>query len=177
MKSLFTLTALAAGALATPALAQDYESNRIEPYVAIVGAHHDFDSEASDSGFPANGPSSGLFEGIVGVNVPLGSSLFVGVEGFGAKAVKGPEEWEYGAAARAGIRMRDSSMIYGKVGRRWVQFNNGVNPDYTVDDMVYGAGFELSPGGNASRVRIRGEIETFGDFGSIRPSMGVSFGF
>lgn len=30
-------------------------------------------------------------------------------------------------------------MIYGKVGRRWVQFNNGANPDHTVDDMVYGA--------------------------------------
>lgn len=61
----------------------------------------DFDSVGSDAGFPGYSPSSGLVEGIIGVNVPLGRTLFVGAEGFGARAIKGPENWNTGPPGSA----------------------------------------------------------------------------
>lgn len=172
MMKFVALGLLATTAFAAPAFAQD-EDNSIEPYVALMGAHHDFDSEVNEPGYPVTGPSSGLFEGVVGVNVPIGSSFFVGAEGFGAKGVKGPVDWEYGAAGRIGVRTGDGGLFYGKVGRRWVKFDSNLFPDVDVDDMIYGAGVEVG----GSRFRVRAEIETFGDFHSIRPSMGVVMAF
>lgn len=178
MKKLAQLGIVAAGlAVATAAAAQDESSNRFEPYIAVMGSHHDFDSEANSAGYPVSGPSSGLVDGILGVNVPIGDTLFIGAEGFGAKGIKGPTDWEYGAVGRIGIRTGDSSLFFGKAGRRWVKFDSALYPGLEVDDMVYGGGVELAPGGRGSHLRVRAEIETFGDFHSIRPSMGVVLGF
>jgi outer membrane immunogenic protein len=175
----YTLATLAAaGSLlgATSALAQD-APNRIEPYVGVVGTIHDFDDEANGEGLPPANYNSKQVGIVGGVNVPLGERFFVGAEGNGAKGVDGPIDWEYGVAARAGVRA-GGGMFYGKVGRQWLNFD-GAAPagNNTYDGMTYGAGVEIAPGGEDSRLRLRGEMETFGDFRSIRPSVGVVLGF
>ena len=160
-------------AFAAPAFAQDDgDANRLEPYVALMGSRHEYDSEPNDAGVPGYGPRGGIADLIAGVNVPLGSRFFVGAEGTVGKGVRGDIDWEYAGAARLGVRMRDSGMIYGKVGHRWMTLDQDP-ANRTYKDMVYGAGFELAPGGSASPLRLRGEIETFGNFNSIRPSFGV----
>ena len=109
----------------------------IVPYVGVMGGWEIFDNRASRSGIPAlvnaNGGinphrhlSGGEVEGVVGVNIPLGP-LFAGVEGDVAKGVTGDIDWQYGVAARGGVRAGDSGLFYGKVGYQWVNFKNIAN--------------------------------------------------
>jgi outer membrane immunogenic protein len=181
MRKIMIATAFSLGVFAatSPALAQDVASSAsIEPYFGVMGSIHSFDSETSKSGIPAVGYDGRLVEGVAGLNIALGNRFFIGAEGNVAKGVDGDINWEYGAAGRFGVRMNDNGKIYGKVGYRWVNFDKQVlagGSDY--HDMTYGAGFELSPGGAASKLRIRGEVETFGNFNSIRPSIGIVLGF
>lgn len=185
MKSQFLVAALGCAVFASsPAFAQEEAPDGskafgIEPYVAVMGGKHEFDSETLESGIPPVGYDGWLVEGLVGVNVPLGA-FFVGAEGSVAKGFSGDIDWEYGAAGRAGVRVGESGMIYGKVGYQWVNFDAlGPNsPDY--DGMLYGGGIEIGPkeiglGGitGESGVRLRLEVQTFDDFGSIRPMAGV----
>ena len=199
MRNILTAAALAASTFAVPAIAQDTpdapppadtavapDGSRafgIEPYVAIRGGWEQFDSEPNKAGIPAvnrnNELNGRLIEGIVGVNVPLGP-VFVGAEGNVAKGVSGDIDWEYGAAGRFGVRAGDSGLIYGKVGYQWVNFAKRVPTNRDYDDITYGAGFEVGPKdiglggitGNAG-FRLRGEVSTFGDFHSFRPTLGI----
>lgn len=200
MRIILTAAAFAAVIPAVPAIAQDAtaptetievapaapDGSRafgIEPYFAIRGGWEQFDSEPNKAGIPAvprtDKLNGSLVEGIVGVNVPLGA-FFVGAEGNVAKGVSGDIDWEYGAAGRFGLRAGDSGLIYGKVGYQWVNFAKRVpsGPDY--DDVTYGAGFEVGPqdiglGGitGNSGFRLRGEVSTFGNFHSFRPTLGI----
>jgi outer membrane immunogenic protein len=167
----------------------------IEPYVGVMGGWEQFDNEPNH-GIPqalnANGSlrnnyrlAGALVQGVAGVNVPLGP-VFVGVEGNVAKGVSGNIDWEYGAAGRFGVRAGDSGMFYGKVGYQWVDFDHyaenvsGNANDKTHSGITYGIGTEVGPKdiglkgitGNAG-FRIRAEVNTFGDFHSFRPMMGV----
>ena len=200
MRKILTAAALAATTLAVPAFAQDATAPTsqtdvapaapdgtrafgIEPYFAIRGGWEQFDSEANPAGVPAvarnNKLNGSLVEGIVGVNVPLGP-VFVGAEGNVAKGVSGDIDWEYGAAGRFGVRAGDSGLIYGKVGYQWVNFAKRVPTNVDYDDITYGAGFEVGPkdiglGGitGNSGFRLRGEVSTFGNFHSFRPTLGI----
>lgn len=195
MRMFSLAAAVAAVTLAVPAFAQDASIDTtetapdgtkafgIEPYVGVMGTWQSFDNEPYRAGVPqlANGKRLDGWEvtGVAGVNVPLGP-VFVGAEGNVAKGVSGDIDWEYGAAGRFGFRAGDSGMIYGKVGYQWVNFDRfGKNsPDY--DAMTYGIGFEVGPKdigldgitGNAG-IRIRGEMSTFGNAHSLRPSLGI----
>jgi len=166
----------------------------IEPYVGVMGGWEQFENRA-DHGIPqarnANGsirnnyrPAGALAQAVVGFNVPLGP-VFVGAEGNVAKGVSGNIDWEYGAAGRFGARAGDSGLIYGKVGYQWVRFDHfagestaGTGRDYHA--ITYGIGVEVGPKdiglkgltGNAG-FRIRAEMNTFGDFHSMRPMLGV----
>ncbi|SDA35562.1 outer membrane protein [Sphingomonas sp. NFR15] len=167
----------------------------IEPYVGVMGGWEQFDNEPNH-GIPralnANGSlrnnyrlAGALVQGVAGVNVPLGP-VFVGVEGSVAKGVSGNIDWEYGAAGRFGVRAGDSGMFYGKVGYQWVDFDHystystGNRNKKNYNDMTYGIGTEFGPKdiglkgitGNAG-FRIRAEVNTYGDFHSFRPMMGV----
>lgn len=184
MKIASMASAAFAACLATsPAFAQEEAPDGskafgVEPYVAVMGGIHDFDDETSESGVPPVGYDGRIVEGLVGVNVPLGA-FFVGAEGSVAKGVSGDIDWEYGAAGRAGVRVGESGMFYGKVGYQWVNFDIGRNsPDY--DAMLYGFGFEVGPkeiglGGitGESGIRLRGEVQTYDDFASLRPTLGI----
>jgi outer membrane immunogenic protein len=167
----------------------------IEPYVGVMGGWEQFDNEPNH-GVPqalnANGSlrnnyrlAGALVQGVAGVNVPLGP-VFVGVEGNVAKGVSGNIDWEYGVAGRFGVRAGDSGMFYGKVGYQWVDFDHfstystGNRSKDTYKDMTYGIGAEVGPKdiglkgitGNAG-FRIRAEVNTYGDFHSFRPMLGV----
>lgn len=154
-----------------------------EPYLAVRGGWEQFDSERISAGIPNIGDrnqlNGAIVEGIAGFNVPL-KFLFVGAEGNVAKGVKGDIDWEYGAAARAGVRAGDSGLFYGKFGYQWVNFDKRANTARDYNDFTYGIGFEAGPKdiglggitGNAG-FRLRGEVSTFGDFHSFRPTLGI----
>ncbi len=183
MKNKIVAAAFAACVISSPALAQEEAPDGtpafgVEPYIAVMGGVHNFDDETSESGIPPSNYRSRIIEGLVGVNVPLGA-FFVGAEGSIVKGIDGDEDWEYGAAGRAGVRVGDSGMFYGKVGYQWVNFDTGKDaPD--DDAMMYGIGFEVGPKdiglggvtGNAG-IRLRGEVQTYDDFTSLRPTLGV----
>ena len=181
------LLALAAGASLIPAAAsaQDAPDGSpafgIEPYVGVSGVFESFDRNLPRSAkIGVNGPADridgGLVEGVAGVNVPLGP-LFVGVEGNVAKGIDGDFDWQYGAVGRAGVRVGDSGLFYGRAGYQWINLDGSRNnPD--VGNEIYGLGFEVGPKdiglggitGNAG-VRLKAEVNTY-DLRSLRPSLG-----
>lgn len=189
----FVLAAVAAVATVTtaaPALAQETAPDGtkafgIDPYVAVRGGWEEFDNEGNKAGIPtppAGGSkklNGGIVEGLVGVNVPLGA-FFVGAEGNVAKGFSGDIDWQYGAAGRFGVRAGESGLFYGKVGYQWVNFDKNTDTSRDFDDVTYGIGFEAGPKdiglggltGNAG-LRLRGEVSTFGNFHSFRPTLGV----
>lgn len=153
-----------------------------EPYIGIMGGYHDFDSDndgrLTTNCNPSSGcPDGGFVEGVVGANIPLGP-IFIGAEGNIAKGFRGIE-LEYGVYGRAGARIGDSGLIYGKAGRQWVETKDKGDDD----NWAYGLGVEVGPkdiglGGitGNSGARLRLEVSTY-DLKSIRPSVGVVFHF
>ncbi|MFW2853046.1 opacity protein [Sphingomonas sp. TX0543] len=196
-KIMLSAAAAAATFVALPALAQDAgtapaadttstatapDGTRafgIEPYFGVMGGWEQFDSEPNKAGIPqvsrSNKLNGSLVQGVAGVNVPLGP-VFVGAEGNVAKGISGDINWEYGAAGRFGLRAGNSGLFYGKVGYQWVNFDKRVNTDRHYNDWTYGVGFEVGPkdiGMGNGGFRLRGEVSTFGDFHSFRPTLGV----
>ena len=178
------LTSLAvalAAALSAPAMAQDAGSkNGLEPYVGVMGGLHDFDNDQY-KGSPRSGYRGWVVEGVAGANYNMGN-FFVGAEGSVAKGVDKDIDWEYGAAGRAGVRAGKDSIIFAKVGYQWTKFDGSARPlpnlDRHYNGTTYGFGVELSPadmGGSSdsSNIRLRGQIDTRGDFHSFRPMVGV----
>lgn len=170
------LTAIGALAAASPALAQETSPRSIEPYVGVTGVYDSFDAKENGSGRPEFGPDGWLVEGVAGVNVPVGDTFFVGVEGNVAKGVDGDIDWEYGAAGRAGLKLQDMGLLYGKVGYNWVKLEHRpLVGDRNFDGIVWGGGFELGP--REGNIRLRGEFTTMNNIDSIRPSLGVVMAF
>lgn len=180
MKTLFLTAIAAASLIPAAAMAQDDSGStrRIEPYVGVLGGVHNFDSETSKSGIPPVGYKGRMVEGVAGVNVNVAGPIVLGIEGNAAKGVSGDIDWEYGAAGRVGVKAGKDSMLFGKVGYRWTNFD-ALGPDSRdYHGMTYGAGVELSPadmGGSAasSKIRLRVQADTDGNFHSIRPMAGV----
>ena len=187
MKNILFAAAIAACAMPFAANAQDTGSDanppRIQPYVGVMGGMEDFDREPSAAGIPPVGFKGGLVEGVAGVNIAVAGPLIIGAEGSVAKGTKGDIDWQYGAAGRVGIRAGHDSMIFGKVGYRWTNFDALGPTSRDYDGMTYGAGVELSARdmgateGAASHFKIRAQADTFGNFHSIRPMIGVVAGF
>ncbi len=179
MKTLLLAALAAASAFPVAAIAQDDAApRRFEPYVGVLGGIENFDSEPNKQGIPPVGYKGRIVEGIVGVNINIAGPLVVGVEGNATKGVSGDIDWEYGAAGRVGVKAGKDSLIFGKVGYQWVNFDAlGKNsPDF--DGFTYGAGVELSAAdmgmlSNRSNLRLRVQADTFGNFHSIRPTAGL----
>jgi len=187
MKSLkIAAIALAANAIAAPAMAQDNmpTTNGFEPYVGVLGSMHDFDNDQYNGG-PPSGYRGWLVEGVAGANLNMGL-FFVGAEGSVAKGVDKDIDWEYGAAGRVGIRAGKDSMFFLKAGYQWTKFDDSarplVNTDRHYDGTIYGFGGEVSladlgMAADTSAIRLRAGVDTRGDFHSFRPSAGVILKF
>ncbi|MDB5703070.1 MAG: opacity protein [Sphingomonas bacterium] len=187
MRKLFIVTAAAAALTAIPAFAQDASPDsgsdnarpsRIEPYVGVMGGWEQFDNER-DAGIPQSANhrdrlDGSLVQGVAGVNVGVVGPLFVGAEGNAAKGVKGDIDWEYGAAGRVGVRAGSTGLFYGKVGYQWVNFDRFGDNSRDYHAMTYGAGLEVGTKSMAKGgIRLRGEVNTFGNAHSVRPMAGL----
>ena len=173
-----TAAAFSATAL-IPAVASAQEADgprTIEPYVGVMGGFHDFDNEQY-KGSPPSGYRGWLVEGVAGVNYNVGP-VVLGAEGSVAKGVDQDIDWEYGAAGRVGLRAGKDSMFFAKVGYQWTNFEV-LGPDSRdYDGITYGGGVELSAAdmgmsANRSNFRLRAQVDTRGDFHSVRPMVGV----
>ncbi len=180
MKTLLLAALGAASLVPAAACAQDGgvpTNTRFQPYVGVMGGYESFDREYNGLGIPGR-TKGGVVEGVVGANLDLGP-VMVGAEGNVAKGFSGDIDWEYGVAGRVGLRAGKDSMFFGKVGYKWVNLDSqGIN-GLDHDGMVYGAGVELSPvdvgmaSGDNSNLRLRLQVDTMGNFHSIRPMAGL----
>lgn len=182
MKKFVFAAAAAVAMIPAAASAQTADGSRsfgFDPYIAIMGGIEEFDREPNgripDVGENLDGV---LVEGIVGANIPLGT-FFVGAEGNVAKGISGDIDWEYGVAGRAGVRVGESGLFYGKAGYQWVNFDRfgPDSPDY--DAPIFGLGVEAGPqdvgfrgitGEGGPRARL--EVTTF-DGESFRAMAGL----
>ena len=158
----------------------------IEPYVGVSGVYENFDRfpDAKSKLAPrANGSriDGGLVEGVAGVNLPLGP-VFVGAEGNVSKGFDGDFDWQYGVVGRAGVRVGQSGLFYGRAGYQWINFDGSEN-NGDIGNEIYGLGLEVGPKDiglegitNRAGVRFKAEMNTY-DFESLRPSLGVVFHF
>lgn len=163
---------IAAATAATPAFAQD---SGIQPYVGISGGYHDIGDVA---GIDVDGAIGGVY---AGVDFPVGTNLVIGVEGnfhLGTNSIDN----EYGVAGRLGYRFASGGLAYVRGGYQEVDFDLedivGVPVGGVEDsdgDYIVGVGGEF-PLGNAGRTRLRVGIDTI-SFDTVRPTVGVSFGF
>lgn len=179
MKTLLFAAIAAASALPIAAHAQsEGNSRRFEPYVGVMGGVHNFDSETGKEGIPPVGYKGRMVEGVAGVNANVAGPIVLGVEGTASKGVSGDIDWEYGVAGRAGVKAGKDSLIFGKVGYKWVNFDALGADSGDYHGTTYGAGAEVSLadlGSSAenSNIRLRVQADTMGNFRSIRPMAGV----
>lgn len=136
MKKIFTMVALAAASMfaAPAALAADFTGPR-------VGVTVGYDDVAD---------RDGVTYGIVaGVDAPVAKGVIVGAEatledstvkGLGISASR-----ELGLAVRAGVKLTDSVLAYGKVGYAKARFEAaGTNAGVSLEGVRYGGGIEYA---------------------------------
>lgn len=176
MKKIVFTSLAVLGAIALPAAAQAQSTAAQGPelYVGASAGIHDL-------GIGLPNDDGGIYGVVAGVDVPVGQTFFVGVEGnyhFGDGAIDN----EYGVAARAGVRLGERSKVYVRGGYQEVEFDVrnlvGVNPpagfDNSEGDYLVGAGVEFGLGD--SPISFRAGIDTIA-FDSTRATAGVLFSF
>ena len=126
MRKFLAVAALAAGLVATPALAQNAAPGGL--YVGAIGGYEGIDVESSDGSVTADADSA-----VYGINAGYGLSLgsaFVGVEGelsTSGGSTEFPDSFsgardgldsggQYYIGARAGVALTPGISAYGKVG-------------------------------------------------------------
>ncbi len=173
MKKLFS-AALTLALLGGASTAQAQDAAAASPYVGLSGGYHDITTGGVDSG--------AIYGVVAGVDVPVGETLHVGVEGnyhLGSNAI----DSEYGVAARLAFPTGPSSNVFVRAGYQWVDFDlseiAGGLPvpaglDDTEGDYLVGAGAEFSLGGSGTRVRVG--VDTVA-FDTVRATAGLIFRF
>lgn len=171
MKTLwFGTTILAAAAMAAPAAAQ----TQADFYVGAQAGYHDLGDN------PFGDDDGAIFGTYVGVDVPVGEMVILGVEGnynLGTGAI----DSEYGIAGKLGVRVGQGAQIFARGGYQEVNFdlNNLVGGpvpggvDDTEGDYLVGAGaqFMVSP-----NVSLRAVLDTIA-FDSVRATAGLALHF
>ncbi len=175
MLKTLTAAALLSAAIAAPAFARekaDLGGFYVGGELGYGKAKHDLDftpktgtvssGKASKSGF--------AYQAFAGYGAVVGGSLYLGGEamlgGGGGKAVRlfGAQKaaidpgLRYGLAARAGLALSDSGLLYGKVGveRRRLEVSElGAKRNLTQQGLLFGAGYEQRISANMG---LRAEI-------------------
>jgi opacity protein-like surface antigen len=152
------IAAAGAAALFSAAAAQAQEEERgFGVYIGVQGGYHHY----------AENNKGGLVGGYMGVNIPAGEAMVVGVEANANFGVSGPKT-EYGGSAHLGYRL-SNGIVFGRVGYQEVDIE-GPGRD---GDMMYGIGGEFGVGeGTAFRV----VFDTVG-FDTTRITAGLTFHF
>ena len=175
-----TLFTIVAAAIALPATAQAQEAApEVEVFVGPSAGYHDLGVDLSVAGIDDDGGA--IFGGVIGVDVPVGEKLFVGVEGnfhFGTELIDN----EYGVSARAGLRLDGGAKLYVRGGYQEVDFDFGVfgapaitnGLDDSEGDYLVGAGVEF-PLGNGP-ISLRANLDTI-SFDTTRATAGVLYIF
>lgn len=165
--------ALATAAIATPAMAQSAGNGDAEVFVGSQIGYHDL----GDNPF---GDDDGFIYGIyAGVDVPVGETVFVGLEGnfnLGTSAI----DSEYGVAARLGTRVGDRTKLFVRGGYQELNFDIGNlvgvpvgGIDDTDGDYLVGAGGEFKLNDQLS---LRAGIDTIA-FDTVRLTTGLQLNF
>lgn len=165
----FALLAVATLGLATGAHAQDAVTHSAQPYVGLSGGYHSF------------GDGGTIYGVLAGVDVPVGETLTLGVEGnyhLGTNSI----DSEYGVAARLGFPIGATSQLFVKGGYQWVDIDLPVRPlaptsvvfDDTFGDYLVGVGGEFGIGDSPARIRVG--VDTIA-FDTVRATAGVIFKF
>lgn len=187
MKKTILMAATAAAAIAIPTAAQ---AQQAEPFVGVSGGYHDLavDGEVEDA-FPGVEINDGsvIFGGFAGVDVPVGTNVFIGAEAnfhLGTDAV----DSEYGASARLGFRDAGGAKYYLRGGYQEVNLDfpniieipgveldddDFAGIDDTAGDYLVGAGAEF-PIGESTFLRVN--VDTIG-FDSARATAGFGLRF
>lgn len=178
---------------ATPAMAEPFSG----PYVGVEAGLDSYEVQADDvfaagdhyDGLSGNGVVGAVF---AGYDLPLGTSAFVGVEGKAALSAAeitvdtgedaftvGAKE-TFGATARLGAMLNDSTGIYGRAGWESTRFKaelNGEGDSDRDDALVLGAGLETRFG-DATSFRVEYTYADYSDFiknNSVRAGVAYRF--
>jgi opacity protein-like surface antigen len=178
MKTLCLAAALAAVAT-TPALAQDQGGFYVGGEVGYAKPKNEL-TYTPTTGPTLKGSSDKTgfnFGGFAGYGTVLGGNLYLGAEGalsggggessktFGATKVHLDPKFRYSGAARVGMTLGESGLLYGKVGleRRKLEASvPGSKKTLTQQGMVYGVGYEQKL---SETFGLRGELTrvSYGD--------------
>jgi len=190
---IFSLAAVATLTAATPAMAQVFSG----PYVGVEFGLDNYEGQGEDvfvagdkfDGLSGNGAVGGVY---AGYDIPLGATLFAGIEAqaslSGAKVtyddtvdsltLKAKES--FGASARLGAMLNDSTALYAKAG--WVNTKfkgtiNGFSDSDRDDALVLGGGIETRVGAGTS-IRLEYSYADYSDFvKNNQIKAGVAFRF
>jgi len=172
--ALSTVVAVAAMAAASPAMAQDAGSEP-EVYAGVNAGYHDLTDNPL-------GKDGGIIYGVYGgVDVPVGESLVVGVEG-NFNLGEGAIDSEYGAAAKLGVRVGNGGQLFVRGGYQQIDLDIGeltgdILDETDVDDnggdylVGVGAQFKLS-----ESTSLRAVVDTVG-FDTTRGTVGIAIHF
>lgn len=166
MKRVLTLAALAAGFVATPALAQSAAPGGL--YIGALGGYEGIDVESTDGAVTADA-SSAVYGVNAGYDLSLGSA-FVGVEGelstsdgttdfpdsFGGARDGLESGGQYYVGARAGFALTPGIAAYGKIGYTALD-TNAFTSSGDLDELEDNAGGIRFGGG--VQVQLPGALE------------------
>ena len=192
MRKLVFTSLAAAGALALPAAAQAQDTTKPDITIGASVGLHDLgvdlgDLDADDGEFDDFDidDTGEIYGGFVAVDMPVGESLFAGVEG-NFHIGSGPIENEYGVAGRIGFKTEGGSKIYARGGYQWVDLDlgnlTGVDEDFLdendIDAMDVGGDYLVGVGVEVpvSSVVLRANVDTIA-FDTLRGTVGVGIKF
>ena len=192
MKKLVFTSLMAAGALALPVAAQAQDTTKPDITIGASVGMHDLgvdlgDLDADDGEFNDFNidDTAEIYGGFAAIDVPVGESMFAGVEG-NFHLGSGPIETEYGVSGRLGFKTKGGSKIYARGGYQWVDLDlgnlTGLDEDFldenNIDvkdvggDYLVGVGVEVP----VSSVVLRANVDTIA-FDTLRGTVGVAIKF
>lgn len=173
--------------VATPAMAEPFSG----PYVGLEAGLDSYEVQAGDEldGLSGNGVAGAVY---AGYDLPVSPSTFVGIEAkaalsaaeitadTGTDAFSASAKETFGATARLGAMLNDSTGLYARAGWENTRFKlaaNGVSESDRDDALVLGAGLETRFG-EATSFRVEYTYADYSDFiknNAVRA--GVSYRF
>ncbi|WP_438727374.1 outer membrane beta-barrel protein [Parasphingorhabdus sp. DH2-15] len=173
-KTIISILAIGVATAASPAMAQSNDA-QAEFYVGASAGYHDVGD------LPIVGTVDGIIlGGYAGVDVPVGETIIIGLEGnyhFGTSDI----DSEYGIAAKLGTRVGNNGQVFLRGGYQEVDFDLGnivgggvpAGLDDSDGDYLVGVGGQISTGNN---IGLRLVVDTIG-FDTVRATVGVQYNF